>query len=386
MDERELYLLSRGELDQLIALLRAEHHTVVGPTVREGVIVYDEIARTTDLPVGIADRQGPGSYRIAKAREGHCFDYVLGPHSWKRYLVPPKVRLFGATREGDAATPFTVDVRKKEAPKYAFLGVRACELAAIAIQDRVITGEIVDPYYKSAREQAFIVAVNCLEPGGTCFCASMGTGPRCARGFDVCLTELNGELAVEAGSEKGAKLFRQLPARAATASERRLFELLVERAVGRMGRSLDPQGLPELLAKNLESPRWARIATRCLACANCTMVCPTCFCYSVHDHTDLTGRRAERWRLWGSCFTLEFSYLGAHTVRTEGASRYRQWMTHKLSSWHEQFGTSGCVGCGRCITWCPVGIDLTEEAAAFRRDEATLKEVGMNARNGETRP
>jgi formate hydrogenlyase subunit 6/NADH:ubiquinone oxidoreductase subunit I len=386
MDEPALHLVPRSGLEQLIAVLRAEQHTVIGPTLREAVIVYDEIASAADLPVGVTDRQSPGNYHVEATADGHAFGYVLGPHSWKRYLFPPKVRLFGATRDGGADSPFTVDVRKKEAPKYAFLGVRACELAAIAIQDRIITGEILDPYYKSAREQAFIVAVNCLEPGGTCFCASMGTGPRCVRGFDLCLTEVNGDLAVEVGSEKGAKVFRQLPSRVATSSERRLFELLLERATEHMGRSLETQGLPELLTKNLESPRWKKIAKRCLACANCTMVCPTCFCYSVHDHTDLTGKKAERWRLWGSCFTLEFSYLGAHTVRTEGASRYRQWMTHKLSSWHQQFGVSGCVGCGRCITWCPVGIDITEEAAAFRKDEATLKEVGMNAENGEPRP
>lgn len=386
MEERKLHIVPRSGLDQLITALRDEHHTVIGPTLRDEVIVYDEITKAADLPAGYADRQGPGSYRVEKINGDHYFEHVVGPHSWKRYLFPPKVRLFGATRDGGTDSPFNVEVRKKDAPKYAFLGVRACELAAIAIQDRIITGEILDPYYKSARQQSFIVAVNCLEPGGTCFCASMGTGPRCVRGFDLCLTELNGDFSVEVGSEKGAKVLQQLRSREATASERRLFELLVERASEHMGRALETQGLPELLAKNLESPRWNKIATRCLACANCTMVCPTCFCYSVHDHTDLTGKKAERWRLWGSCFTQEFSYLGAHTVRTEGASRYRQWMTHKLSSWHEQFGTSGCVGCGRCITWCPVGIDITEEAAAFRKDEATLQQTGMNAENGEPRP
>ena len=96
----------------------------------------------------------------------------------------------------------------------------------------------------------------------------------------------------------------------------------------------------------------------------------------------MTGCKADRWRLWGSCFTLEFSYLGSTTVRTEGFSRYRQWMTHKLSSWHDQFGVSGCVGCGRCITWCPVGIDITAEAAAFRREAAVgvAKEIAGNGR------
>jgi sulfhydrogenase subunit beta (sulfur reductase) len=386
MEQRILHIVPRDGLEQLVSVLRHERYAVVGPTLREGVIVHDEITKAADLPVGFTDEQSAGRYRVAKDADSHYFNYVLGPHSWKRYLFPPRVRLFGARRDGGSDRPFQVEVRRQEAPKYAFLGVRACELAAIAIQDRVITGEIVDPYYKSAREQAFIVAVNCLEPGGTCFCASMGTGPRCVRGFDLCLTEMNGDFSIEVGSEKGAKVLQQLPAREANASELRLFELLVERATEHMGRSLDTRGLPELLAQNAESSRWKKIGKRCLACANCTMVCPTCFCYSVHDSTDLTGKQAERWRLWGSCFSLEFSYLGAHTVRTEGASRYRHWMTHKLSSWHEQFGTSGCVGCGRCITWCPVGIDITEEAAAFRQDAATLKQAGMNPGNGEARP
>ena len=386
MEERVLHIVPRSGLDQLITVLREENRTVIGPTLREGVIVYDEITTAADLPRGFVDRQRPGSYRVVKAPHDHYFAFVVGPHSWKQYLFPPKVRLFGARRDGGRDHAFTIEVRKKEAPKYAFLGVRACELAALAIQDRVVTGEIVDPYYKSARDQAFVVAVNCLEPGGTCFCASMGAGPRSERGFDLCLTELNGDLCLEIGSEAGAKVFRQLPSRVATSSERRLFELLLERATEHMGRSLETGGLAELLANNPESPRWKTIATRCLACGSCTMVCPTCFCYSVHDATDLTGASAERWRLWGSCFTLEFSYLGAHTVRTEGASRYRQWMTHKLSSWHEQFGTSGCVGCGRCITWCPVGIDITEEAAAFRRDDVTLKEANRNTDHGRSRP
>jgi ferredoxin len=386
MKQRILHIVPRDGLDQLVSALRHEGYAVIGPTLQDGVIVYDEIGTAADLPVGFTDHQSAGSYRVEKDGADHYFNYVLGPHSWKRFLFPPKVRLFGATRNGGPDHPFSVEVRKKEAPKYAFVGARACELAAMAIQDRVITGEIVDPYYQSAREQAFIVAVNCLEPGGTCFCASMGTGPRCVRGFDLCLTEMNGDLGVEIGSEKGAKMLQQLSSREATPSERRLFELLLERASEHMGRSLDTRGLPELLAKNAESPRWKKIGARCLACANCTMVCPTCFCYSVQDSTDLTGKHAERCRLWGSCFSLEFSYLGAHTVRTEGWTRYRQWMTHKLSSWLEQFGTSGCVGCGRCITWCPVGIDITEEAAAFRQDEATLSQAGMNLENEGARP
>ncbi|NJL29572.1 MAG: sulfite reductase subunit A, partial [Thermoanaerobaculia bacterium] len=137
----------------------------------------------------------------------------------------------------------------------------------------------------------------------------------------------------------------------------------------RWGARSTPKACPQLLARNVEHRRWDDVAARCLACGNCTMVCPTCFCTSVEDTTDLAGNVAERYRQWDSCFTTDFSYLHGGSVRTSAASRYRQWLTHKLSSWHDQFGTSGCVGCGRCITWCPVGIDITEEAGAIRESE-----------------
>jgi Fe-S-cluster-containing hydrogenase component 2 len=133
-----------------------------------------------------------------------------------------------------------------------------------------------------------------------------------------------------------------------------------------MGRSMDTTDIKELLYRNYDHPRWRNVASRCLTCANCTMVCPTCFCTTVEDVTDLTGNQAERWRKWDSCFTVDFSYIHGGSVRASPESRYRQWMTHKLATWIDQFGTSGCVGCGRCITWCPVAIDITEEVRAIR--------------------
>ncbi|MEU5265530.1 4Fe-4S dicluster domain-containing protein [Amycolatopsis sp. NPDC021455] len=121
--------------------------------------------------------------------------------------------------------------------------------------------------------------------------------------------------------------------------------------------------LPSVIRESRKSPLWEEVASRCLTCANCTMVCPTCFCTTTEDVTDLSGEHAERHQRWASCFELDFSYVHGGSVRTSGASRYRQWFSHKLGTWHEQFGTSGCVGCGRCIAWCPAGIDITEEAA-----------------------
>ncbi|MFB8830748.1 4Fe-4S dicluster domain-containing protein [Azotobacter sp. CWF10] len=249
--------------------------------------------------------------------------------------------------------------------------MRACDLKAIAIQDRVFgEGDYRDTAYERRRHDAFIVALNCSEAGNTCFCVSMGSGPKAEGAFDLALTELlderRHEFLVEVGSAAGEAVLAGLPQRPALESDRAAAAAVVARTAGRMGRHLDTTGLQDLLQSNPEHPRWDEVAGRCLTCANCTMVCPTCFCTTAEDHSDLAGSSAERVRLWDSCFTLDFSYIHGGSVRQTDKGRYRQWMTHKLSTWFDQFGSSGCVGCGRCITWCPVGIDITEEVAAIR--------------------
>ncbi|MCK4774160.1 MAG: 4Fe-4S dicluster domain-containing protein, partial [Candidatus Krumholzibacteria bacterium] len=160
----------------------------------------------------------------------------------------------------------------------------------------------------------------------------------------------------------------------ATPGERAASEAATERAVSQIERSMDTDGIRDLLCGNYEHPRWDEVSKRCLTCANCTLVCPTCFCTTVEDTTDLTGENAERWRKWDSCFTTDFSYIHGGSIRSSSTARYRHWITHKLATWFDQFGSSGCVGCGRCIAWCPVGIDITEEAAAIRADDRRKKE------------
>jgi len=368
---REKWLVERDGLQRLLDALREAGYEPIGPRLRDGAIVYDVIERVDDLPAGWTDRQDGGSYRLKRRADQALFGYAVGPHAWKRFLHEPRQSLWRARRTG---TGFRVEAPANEAPRYAFIGVRACELHAIAIQDRVLIGDrYADPAYKARRESAFIVALNCSVAGGTCFCASMKTGPAVESGFDIALTEiLDGQshfFVVESGSERGADLLAQVPCREAGAEALAAADAVVARTAAAMGRELEAEGLPELLLRNLEHPRWDEVAGRCLGCGNCTMVCPTCFCTSVEDATDLSGDTAERVRRWDSCFTTAFSHLHGGSVRASPKSRYRQWMTHKLATWVEQFGSSGCVGCGRCITWCPVGIDLTEEARAIRQSD-----------------
>jgi len=368
--------IERDALQQIIDALWRRGYQVIGPTVRDGAIIYETVARLDDLPVGWTDRQDAGRYRIERRADEALFGYAVGPHSWKRFLHPPVERLWQARREGDG---FSV-VENEEVPEpLAFIGVRACELRAIAIHDRVfLAGQYLDKTYKIRRDRAFTVAVNCGQAGGTCFCVSMDAGPKVETGFDLALTELiEGDshlFVVEVGSAAGFELVKDLSHRPATEEEIAAAERIVDQTKGQMGRYLDTDGLKELLQANPNHPRWDEVSERCLTCGNCTNVCPTCFCTTIEDTTDLSGATAERVRRWDSCFTLDFSYIYGGSVRSSARSRYRQWMTHKLAHWVDQFGSSGCVGCGRCITWCPVGIDITEEAAAIRASPGSSPE------------
>jgi ferredoxin len=258
-------------------------------------------------------------------------------------------------------------------PPYAILGIRSCDLHALAIHDRILRDRTYpDTRYAARRKDAFLVTVDCSDPSGTCFCVSMGTGPRAEAGYDLALTELldgRHTFLARAGTERGAVVLDQLPTQPAETPDVHAADEVTERARQRMGRTMDTTDIRNLLYDNAEHPRWDDVASRCLSCGNCTMVCPTCFCTSVEEHTSLHGDESERWRVWDSCFTADFSYVHGGSVRSSPRSRYRQWMTHKLASWIDQFGTSGCVGCGRCLTWCPVGIDITEEVAAIRADQ-----------------
>lgn len=364
-------ILTLEGLDMLIACLRDEGRIVIGPVLRDDAIIYDEIESTRDLPKGMTDEQQPGRYRIRRRGDEALFGYAVGPHSWKKYLHAPRQTLWRATRDGDE---IRIEGPRETMPRLAFLGVRACELNAIRIQDRVLVeGDYVDPHYQARRAAAFIIAVNCGEAGGVCFCASMGAGPRAPAGYDLALTELSidGEsrFLLEIGSSAGASMIERVPCRAATVAEIDAAEARVAATARQMGREMPAVDLRTVLAENLQHERWRDVATRCLSCANCTMVCPTCFCTTVDETSDLAGTAFSRERRWDSCFTMDFSYLHGGGVRTSVESRYRQWMTHKLSTWFDQFGESGCVGCGRCIAWCPVGIDITQEVRALAGDE-----------------
>jgi len=364
----DVVVLSPPGLAALANALIGDGYRLVGPTVRSEAVVLEELESADELPWGWDVDADAGRYRLRRRADRAVFAHAVGPQPWKRYLLPPASLLWRA-RRGESG--FSVDPPEDPLPRYALFGVRSCDLAAIAVQDRVLaTSAHPDSGYRGRRARSFVVAADCATPAGTCFCSSLGCGPAAAGGYDVALTEVvTGEehlFLARAGSAAGEAVLPRLPSRPATPHDLDAARAVVGEAAQRMGRRLDPDGLPELLAAHREDPHWNEVAQRCLSCGNCTLVCPTCFCTTVVDATDVTGTVAERRRHWDSCFDLDFSYLHAGSVRASTSARYRHWISHKLGTWPEQFGTAGCVGCGRCITWCPVGIDITAEIAALR--------------------
>jgi hypothetical protein len=184
-------IVDKDNLAKLLQVLSDKGYDLIGPTLKDNAIIYSEIKSIDDLPAGWTDVQDPGKYRIKRRKDNSLFGYINSPQSWKRFLFPPRIKMWEAEKKGKS---LEIKPLNNNPSKYAFLGVRPCELSAILIQDKVFMGGMyVDSFYNHVRNNALIITVNCTHPGKTCFCVSMKTGPRAKRGFDISLTEIISE-------------------------------------------------------------------------------------------------------------------------------------------------------------------------------------------------
>ena len=361
------YFLPYNRLQHLLQGLLDAGYSCVGPQVRDGAIVYDVLQHMDQLPWGIQDDQTPGSYQLKKIDKHKAFAFANGPQAIKPILFKPQETVWKVVRNDEGKLIFQPYLAEEK--PVAIIGARSCDLSAMSIQDKVfIESKHPEPRYKKRREQLFVVAVNCSYSSNNCFCVSAGTGPEVKNPYDLLMSEVDDGFVVNVGSERGQAIIAGLQLTKAKVAQCKKANQNVAQAAAMQTKRIpldNQRGLRDLLFSNLNHPRWEEVAERCLSCGNCTSVCPTCFCHSEIEKPSLDGTSSEHQREWDSCFTAGHSYSSGKVIRDDTSKRYRQWLTHKVGSWFDQFDTSGCVGCGRCVSWCPVGIDLTEELASI---------------------
>jgi ferredoxin len=358
--DRDPGFLPRSSLSTLFNVLVQAGYKVYGPKVRDGAILFEYLDDLDALPVGVTNDQQPGHYRLDSGESQRLFSWNHGPQGLKPLCFAPREVLWQ-----ESTQPYGFKRVLPEVEPTAVLGVRACDLAALSIQDHHFELEIrPDPHYLQRRESLLLIGVDCAHSASTCFCASTGDGPALDSGYDIGINELDEGFLVWHLSDKGKAITDQLKLQTPDEAQLEAMRQAGEQAAREQQRQLPDNRELRQLYRRLEHTHWDIVAERCLSCGNCTAVCPTCFCYHIDHEVALSGDQAEMVRSWDSCFSPTHSDMGHFQVRSNIKHRYRQWLTHKLAGWQVQQRRIGCTGCGRCITWCPVGIDLTQEVKA----------------------
>ena len=288
-----------------------------------------------------------------------CLEY---PHNTrfppKALFLPQSEELLKYTKDGQVSEP-ALDTK----PKLIF-GMHACDTRAMTLLDTVFDAkDYQDPFWKARREATAIITLGCDEPCKTCFCTTVEGSPFNRQGADIIMTNIGEAFHLEALTPKGEKLCKGLPL--ATKAEDRKVAKLQEQTTISMPKAFETEGLKAALDANFDSNYWEEVQRSCLGCGVCTFLCPTCFCFDIADE----AARSKRYRNWDTCmFSVYSKEASGHNPRPSRKERTRQRLMHKYSYWVDQIGKIGCTGCGRCVRYCPVGLDIR----AMLREAGTL--------------
>jgi len=343
------------DLGKLIEVLKAYGYVTYGYKVSRGAVIFDELRNLEDMPLKYRDVQGPGSYRLI---EGNGVRHSFA--SPKEVIHPARQELFNVDSNGGVSYP------PIESKKIALVGIKSCDLASIKVMDRILSN---DDSYNARRKEALTIVEECINPGDTCFCGSLGTGPYVSEDFDLAYARIDDDhVLFKYGSRVGLNLVKRLGLKPASEELVNTYSSLMSEAKEKT--SPLKFGLSDIENSMLKSMSdvdlWKKLSEKCVGCANCNLVCPTCFCTEFLDDLKLDNS-ASRVRFWVGCLSYVYGLVAGTHFRPELYMRYRHFVLHKFLFYRKQIGLVGCVGCGRCITWCPVGIDLRKTVSEVVR-------------------
>jgi ferredoxin len=332
---KEIFVMEKKDFPSFIEELRKEYE-FIGPVRKGKSYIFDKISDEKEISLD--------------------YDTTILPP--KKLFFLPEEKLFSFLRKEKGR----VDIKEEEKEaKRALFGVHPCDVKALLLLDQVMKGDFLDPYYVKRRQKTILIAMNCTQPRENCFCTSFDTGPELKEGYDLLLTDLDRKYLVEVGTLDGKRLLERVKTSKAGKGDVKKKKQKIEGAREKIKKKIETEGLEADLKKNFNHEKWKEVKDKCLFCGSCTHVCPTCFCYNVSDFNAHTLKSGERIRNWDSCLTLEFAEVAlGGNFRKDREARIKQRIYHKLAYFKEQFGSFGCVGCGRCIDTCVKDIDITE--------------------------
>ncbi len=238
-------------------------------------------------------------------------------------------------------------------PRIIF-GIRPCDVHALQLLDTVFNAEgAQDPYWLAKREKTTIITLGCEQPCSTCFCTSVGGSPFDRRGSDLLLTDMGDHYALEAITDRGKALVQSMPS--ASADQTDDVNKVQSKAEASLPKTFDSTGIRDKLYQLFSSNYWEKMQQSCLGCGVCTYLCPTCFCFDIVDEK----QRSQRVRNWDTCmFRVYTQEASGHNPRPTKLERTRQRIMHKYAYWLDNINEIGCTGCGRCVRYCPVNLDI----------------------------